>query len=91
MGILSGLEPASVFGYFEEITRIPHGSADVKVISDYLVHFAEERHLEVRQDEALNVVIKKPASAGYDPGPYGYGCRTGSGYFHRYDERSSGT
>lgn len=66
MGILSGLEPASVFGYFEEITRIPHGSADVKVISDYLVHFAEERHLEVRQDEALNVVIKKPASAGYD-------------------------
>ena len=37
---LAGLEPASVFGYFEEICAIPHGSRNTKAISDYLVDFA---------------------------------------------------
>ena len=37
---LAGLEPAPVFGYFEEICAIPHGSRNTKRISDYLVNFA---------------------------------------------------
>ena len=40
MGILSHLEPGNVFGFFEEITRIPHGSGNVGQISDYLAGFA---------------------------------------------------
>ena len=63
---LAGLEPASVLSYFEEICAIPHGSRNTKAISDYLVRFARDRGLAVRQDEWNNVVIKKPASAGYE-------------------------
>ena len=37
---LAGLEPASVFGYFEQICAIPHGFGNTKGISDYLVSFA---------------------------------------------------
>ena len=44
---LAGLEPASVFGYFEEICGIPHGSGNVEAISDYLLQFAQQRNLEV--------------------------------------------
>ena len=33
---LAGLEPANVFGYFEKICSIPHGSRNTKKISDYL-------------------------------------------------------
>lgn len=64
MRVLSELEPAEVFYYFEEISRIPHGSYHEKEISDYLVHFAKEHDLEVWQDELYNVVMKVPATAG---------------------------
>ena len=37
MAVLSELEPNKVFKYFEEICSIPHGSNNVKQISDYLV------------------------------------------------------
>lgn len=66
MSVLSNLEPKLVFHYFEEICNIPHGSSNTKEISDYLVRFAKERNLEVYQDDTNNVIIKKPATAGYE-------------------------
>lgn len=68
-GILKNLEPNLVFHFFEEISQIPRGSGNEKGISDYLVRFANDRGLEVIQDEALNVIIKKPATAGYENAP----------------------
>lgn len=69
MAVLSGLKPEKVFGYFEELCKIPHGSGNTKEISDYLVAFAKERNLKVYQDEYNNVVIYKPASEGYEAAP----------------------
>ena len=66
MGVLSALEPAKVFQFFEEICSIPHGSRNVEQISNYLVNFAKERGLKYRQDEKFNVVIWKDGSAGYE-------------------------
>lgn len=66
MGVLSGIEPRSVFGFFEEICQIPHGSGNVAAISDYLRQFAEERDLFCIQDELKNIIIIKEASAGYE-------------------------
>ncbi len=62
----SELNPKEVWKFFKELSDIPRCSGDEKAISDYLVNFAKERNLEVRQDEALNVVMKKKASAGYE-------------------------
>lgn len=69
MGVLSNLEPKSVFSYFEEITRIPHGSGNVEQISDYLVQFAKDRNLFYVQDELKNVIIVKEATPGYENEP----------------------
>lgn len=69
MGVLSDLEPKSVFYYFEEITKIPHGSGNVGQISDYLVHFAKERGLWYTQDARKNVIIIKEATSGYEKEP----------------------
>ena len=69
MGVLSGLKPERVFYYFEELCKIPHGSYNTKQISDYLVAFAKGLGLECRQDASNNVVIKKPASVGYENAP----------------------
>ncbi len=69
MGVLSGLEPKRVFYYFEEITRIPHGSGNVESISNYLVEFAKKHRLFWVQDELKNVIIIKEAFAGYEKEP----------------------
>lgn len=66
MRVLEGLQPQSVFYYFEEITRIPHGSGNVKQISDYLKKFAGDRGLECVQDELFNIIIVKDATPGYE-------------------------
>lgn len=66
---LAGLEPAAVFGYFEEICAIPHGSRNTKQISDYLVNFAKQHGLRYIQDEADNVILFGDATAGYENHP----------------------
>ena len=66
---LSSLKPQKVFGFFEEITQIPHGSYNLEGIRKYLIDFAASRNLEYIADDAGNVIIKKPASAGYEEVP----------------------
>jgi dipeptidase D len=58
-----------VFKYFEDIAKIPRCSGNEKAISDYLVNFAKSKNLKVEQDNTLNVLIKKPASSGYENAP----------------------
>ncbi|WP_352417416.1 aminoacyl-histidine dipeptidase [Clostridium tertium] len=65
MRALENLKPERVFYYFEELTKIPHCSGEEKEISDYLANFAKEHNLDFIQDEALNVIIKKPGTKGY--------------------------
>lgn len=67
--ILKGLQPSKVFEYFETISSIPRESGNEKAISDYMVKFANELGLEVHQDEAYNIYIKKPATEGYENAP----------------------
>ncbi len=67
--VLEGLKPEKVFYYFEEISQIPRGSGNEKEISDYLYNLAKSKGWEVIQDEWLNIIIKKPASKGYENAP----------------------
>ena len=66
---LSGIEPRSVFGYFEKLCSIPHGSGNTKAISDYLVSFAAEHNLKYIQDELNNVILFAPGTCGYEDHP----------------------
>lgn len=63
---LKGLEPENVFGYFEKLCSIPHGSYNTKAVSDYFVSFANTHGLRCIQDAANNVIIFKDASKGYE-------------------------
>ena len=69
MGVLESYEPREVLQYFEEICAIPHGSGNVKQISDYCVEFAHHHNLEVYQDAMHNVIIIKEACKGYEDVP----------------------
>ncbi len=69
MSVLQELEPADVFGFFEKICEIPHGSGNTGRLSDYCRDFARERGFWHVQDEMGNVMIRKPASKGYEDVP----------------------
>lgn len=66
MILMKELKPQKVFDYFKEISAIPRCSKNEKMISDYLVNFAEKNKLEVYQDKALNIIIKKNGTKGYE-------------------------
>lgn len=69
MDKLKNSKYTEIFRYFEEISAIPRCSGNEKQISDYMVEFARKHSLEVIQDDALNIIIKKPASHGYENAP----------------------
>ncbi len=58
-----------VFHWFLEISKIPRGSGNTGPIADFLVKFAKKQKLEYLRDEFDNVVIKKPASRGFEKRP----------------------
>ncbi len=66
MGVLDGLQPESVFHFFEEISRIPHGSGNTGAVSNYLKDFAGQRDLFCRQDALGNIIIIREAASGLE-------------------------
>lgn len=67
--MLEGLKPAGFFKWFEEITRIPHGSGREEKIATFLEHFATERGFECQRDQLNNVLFRVPATSGYENEP----------------------
>lgn len=61
-----GLSPASVWKFFDDFNQIPRPTGQMKEICKYVVDFGKSLNLEVSQDKVGNVLIKKPASKGYE-------------------------
>ena len=55
-----------IWKYFGKLSEIPRESGNEKGVSDYLVNFAKQRDLKVSRDDALNVIIEKDATQGYE-------------------------
>ena len=66
MAVLEQLEPKKVFQIFEELSSVPRGTFYDEKISNWCVDFAKKRNLEYIQDDAGNVIIKKPGTPGYE-------------------------
>lgn len=60
------LKPACVFEHFAKINQIPRPSKREEKIIAYLKEFGESRGLETKVDETGNVLIRKPATPGYE-------------------------
>jgi dipeptidase D len=61
---LQQLEPSLLWKHFDEFCKIPRCSGNEQAAADYVVSVAERNGLAYDQDEAGNVVVRKPASAG---------------------------
>ena len=60
------LKSAGVFRYFEEICQVPRPSKKEGKIIAYLQDFGKKHGLEIRTDEAGNILMKKPATPGME-------------------------
>lgn len=59
-------EPKIVFKYFDEITKIPRPSKREEKMIAYLENFAKEHNIEYSKDHVGNIVMRKPATPGYE-------------------------
>jgi dipeptidase D len=66
---LEGLEPELVWNYFDKIRQIPRCSKNEEEIVKFVEDVAKELGLEAKKDEVGNIMIKKPASSGYEDHP----------------------
>jgi dipeptidase D len=66
---ISHLEPNLVFNHFESICSIPHPSGHERKLAEHIMAFAAAKGFEAEQDEALNVVIRVPATPGRESAP----------------------
>ena len=63
---IAALTPNLVWKNFYALTRIPRPSGHTAAVAKYLVEFGQSLGLESFIDKAGNVVIRKPASPGYE-------------------------
>ncbi|MDR2956157.1 MAG: aminoacyl-histidine dipeptidase [Prevotella sp.] len=87
------LKPEIVWKYFYELTQIPRPSKKEEKVIAYLLDFAKKHKLEVKKDEAGNVLITKPATKGKEnlptvilQGHVDMVCEKNAGTVHDFDK-----
>lgn len=60
------LSPKAVWGYFYELTQIPRPTGHMKDATRFVFEFGKGLGLETLQDEVGNVIIRKPATIGFE-------------------------
>ncbi len=66
MSNMKSLQPNVVFSCFEEVTKVPRPSKREEKMIDFLTNFGKELELETIVDKTGNVLIRKPATPGYE-------------------------
>lgn len=60
------LTPQPVWGYFYELTQIPRPTGQMDAVTRFMVDFGNSLGLETEKDAAGNVIIRKPATPGFE-------------------------
>ncbi len=66
---IEGIEPKVLWERFYEISQVPRPSKKEEKILEYVRNFAKEKKLEFKEDNVGNIVIKIPATEGYENSP----------------------
>ena len=67
--MIQNIEPKEVFDIFNEITHVPRPSKHEEQIGKWLVQFAAKHGLQYVTDKAGNVIMRCPATKGYESHP----------------------
>ncbi|MBQ8543728.1 MAG: aminoacyl-histidine dipeptidase [Alistipes sp.] len=67
--LLKDLQPQAVWEQFEALTHVPRPSKKEERVIEYLIDFARRHGIEWQRDAIGNVVMRKPATEGYESRP----------------------
>ena len=67
--VMTHLQPSGLWQNFAKLTQIPRPSGKKEQISRFLVEYGQSLGLETLTDAIGNVLIRKPASPGYENHP----------------------
>jgi dipeptidase D len=70
MSELINLKPSRVWYYFSELCKVPRPSKKEEKVIEFLLEFGKRLNLETIKDDAGNVLIRKPATPGYENKPW---------------------
>ncbi|AHG73944.1 Aminoacyl-histidine dipeptidase [Mannheimia sp. USDA-ARS-USMARC-1261] len=66
MSEISTLAPQLLWQWFDKVCAIPHPSYHEEELAEFIVNWAKSKNFFVERDEAGNVLIRKPATAGME-------------------------
>lgn len=66
MSELSQLKPQPLWDIFAKICSIPHPSHHEEALASHIIQWAKDQGLHVERDQTGNLLIRKPATAGYE-------------------------
>ncbi|MBN1944323.1 MAG: aminoacyl-histidine dipeptidase [Bradymonadales bacterium] len=67
--LLNDLKPTTLWNHFDQLTRLPRGSGNERLASQYVLSIARHHHLSAQVDERGNTVVYLPASPGHQSAP----------------------
>ena len=66
MSEIANLKPAAIWRNFHALTQVPRPSGHLEKVQQFLLDWAKEHNVEAFQDPAGNIVMRKPATSGYE-------------------------
>lgn len=66
MGEIKNLNPQCIWSNFDALTQVPRPSGHLKQVQQFLLDFAKKTGVEAFIDDANNVIMRKPATAGME-------------------------
>ncbi|UKK54365.1 aminoacyl-histidine dipeptidase [Prevotella sp. E2-28] len=66
MSDIKNLKPECIWRNFYKLTQVPRPSGHLEKIQQFLLDFGKEAGVETFKDPAGNIVMRKPATSGYE-------------------------
>lgn len=66
---ITDLQPRLVWEIFDEITRVPRPTHHLDKMKAFLLDWAKRHHIEAHADEVGNVMMRVPATPGFEKAP----------------------
>ncbi|MGM9688441.1 MAG: aminoacyl-histidine dipeptidase [Alloprevotella sp.] len=66
MSEIANLQPQAIWKNFDLLTQVPRPSGHLEKVQQFLLDWAKQKGVEAFQDEAGNVIMRKPASPGME-------------------------
>ena len=63
---IKDLHPQGIWKNFHLLTQVPRPSGHLENVQQFLLRWAKERNIEAFMDNAGNIIMRKPATAGYE-------------------------